>query len=80
MHTSKTRRFKKRDYRTLDQRRADEHYENYVKSAFGAACQRATKLGWSWVFEGETIVVTMPGHVIECSDRLDFAALVSEER
>ncbi len=66
--------------RTADDRRAAEHYESYLKSAFGAACKTATKMGWTWVYEGEVIVVSTGTHVLECADRRDFIALVQESR
>lgn len=61
---------------TREQFQAREHYENYVKSAFAAACVAARAKGWTWIFEGSEIVVTTDKHTLVCSDRLDFFNLV----
>lgn len=71
---------KRTNRRNATEARAQEHYEQYVKAAFGAACVVARKRGWSWTFEGDTVVVNTGEHVLVCSDRLDFAALVQEKR
>lgn len=70
----------KQNRRAIDQTRADEHHAHYIKSAFGAACVQAKRRGWTWQFEGDMVVVDTGAHVIECSDRLDFAAFVQEAR
>lgn len=69
---------RKTKYMSVNERRAAEHYEQFVKSAFGSACVQAKKLGWTWTFEGEMIWVQTGTNEIGCSGRLDFCKFVQE--
>ena len=53
-------RFKKREYKTLEQFRAEEFLENCRKNDFSVACQTATQLGLTWYWEGDTMWVKLP--------------------
>lgn len=73
----RNRKSNRRNFRNHIEARAAEAREEYTKSAFGAACLRARANGWTWAFEGESIIVRTPDAEIVCSDRLDFAAFVA---